>query len=285
MPEFSTAFALIVGGSLLLGAIIGWLLRGVRAEQQRLAINAEWSEQLDALQRSEKRTNKARKELSAELAKVTTELNALKSADPTQNTKALLDDNPPSDAQADFVARLEESYAKRDSLRQQLTNLITKSTELAQASKQKDEKIFALSRELESWQHRLPPLIDRFKEKDHQNTVILEQLEAERQRAAELSNTLKTRIMPATWHEYGTDTPASNAEEAGDYGDDRDDLKRIRGVGPVLEKTLNALGIYRFSQIASFGASDIQRISDKLPQFPGRIERDRWIEQARDLSQ
>ncbi len=285
MPEFSTAFALIVGGSLLRGAIIGWLLRGVRAEQQRLAINAEWSEQLDALQRSEKRTNKARKELSAELAKVTTELNALKSADPTQNTKALLDDNPPSDAQADFVARLEESYAKRDSLRQQLTNLITKSTELAQASKQKDEKIFALSRELESWQHRLPPLIDRFKEKDHQNTVILEQLEAERQRAAELSNTLKTRIMPATWHEYGTDTPASNAEEAGDYGDDRDDLKRIRGVGPVLEKTLNALGIYRFSQIASFGASDIQRISDKLPQFPGRIERDRWIEQARDLSQ
>lgn len=65
---------------------------------------------------------------------------------------------------------------------------------------------------------------------------------------------------------------------------DADDLKKISGVGPVLEKKLNALGIYHFRQIAAFTADDIARV-DEVLNFKGRIERDEWLSQAATLAE
>ncbi len=62
-----------------------------------------------------------------------------------------------------------------------------------------------------------------------------------------------------------------------------DNLKDISGVGPVLEKALNSLGIYHFSQIAAFTAEDIEAVENET-NFPGRIERDEWIKQAAELA-
>ncbi|MGB9149991.1 MAG: hypothetical protein WCB36_07065 [Burkholderiales bacterium] len=62
----------------------------------------------------------------------------------------------------------------------------------------------------------------------------------------------------------------------------RDDLKLIFGIGPVLEKTLNKMGIFHFRQIASWSAADIQRIDALLVNFRGRIKRDNWVRGARD---
>jgi len=58
-----------------------------------------------------------------------------------------------------------------------------------------------------------------------------------------------------------------------------DDLKRISGVGPALEKKLHDLGITTFAQIAAWSPEDIADFDDKLS-FKGRIERDNWLEQA-----
>jgi large subunit ribosomal protein L21 len=60
---------------------------------------------------------------------------------------------------------------------------------------------------------------------------------------------------------------------------DKDDLKKISGVGPVLEGKLNALGVTQFAQVAAFTADDIAKLDDALS-FKGRIERDNWLEQA-----
>lgn len=61
-----------------------------------------------------------------------------------------------------------------------------------------------------------------------------------------------------------------------------DDLKQITGVGPKLESLLNEQGITTFAQLAALSDDDIDRLQDVL-QFPGRIRRDRWVEQARQL--
>jgi len=63
----------------------------------------------------------------------------------------------------------------------------------------------------------------------------------------------------------------------------KDDLKKISGVGPVLEKKLNALGITTYEQIVNFSADDIARV-DEVLNFKGRIERDNWVDQAKELS-
>lgn len=66
-----------------------------------------------------------------------------------------------------------------------------------------------------------------------------------------------------------------------DVPDEVDNLKRIRGIGPVLERMLNRLGIYQYRQIASWSPSDIEYFDHALHEFRGRIERDNWIEGAR----
>ncbi len=62
-----------------------------------------------------------------------------------------------------------------------------------------------------------------------------------------------------------------------------DDLKKISGVGPVLEKKLNALGVTTFAQVAAFTKDEIAMVDDALS-FKGRIERDNWLEQAKELA-
>jgi predicted flap endonuclease-1-like 5' DNA nuclease len=62
-----------------------------------------------------------------------------------------------------------------------------------------------------------------------------------------------------------------------------DDLKLIVGIGPVLERMLHGLGITQFRQIAHWTDRDATDFDAKLPEFPGRIQRDQWITQAREL--
>ncbi len=62
-----------------------------------------------------------------------------------------------------------------------------------------------------------------------------------------------------------------------------DDLKKIKGVGPKIEKTLHDLGIYHFDQIAAWTPAEIDWVDDYLS-FKGRIGRDNWIGQAADLA-
>lgn len=62
-----------------------------------------------------------------------------------------------------------------------------------------------------------------------------------------------------------------------------DDLKLISGVGPKLEKTLNTLGFWHFSQIAQWKKSDVAIVDNELS-FKGRIDRDDWIAQSKKLA-
>jgi predicted flap endonuclease-1-like 5' DNA nuclease len=61
-----------------------------------------------------------------------------------------------------------------------------------------------------------------------------------------------------------------------------DDLQRIRGIGPSIEKTLHELGIHHFRQIAGFTPDNVAWVSQRL-RFKGRIEREDWIGQAKKL--
>ncbi|MEM8749482.1 MAG: hypothetical protein AAGF28_04230 [Pseudomonadota bacterium] len=62
-----------------------------------------------------------------------------------------------------------------------------------------------------------------------------------------------------------------------------DNLKMIKGIGPQNEGRLNALGINSFAQIASWKKKDQAHYGDVLA-FPGRIEREDWVGQAKVLT-
>ena len=68
-----------------------------------------------------------------------------------------------------------------------------------------------------------------------------------------------------------------------DSPDAPDDLRLIVGIGPVLERLLQQLGVATYRQIARWSERDIDEFDAKLPEFPGRIRRDDWVTQAREL--
>lgn len=80
----------------------------------------------------------------------------------------------------------------------------------------------------------------------------------------------------------GEATRPEALEAARDGG--ADDLKKIKGIGPKLEKLCNTLGFYHFDQIASWSADEVAWVDTNLEGFKGRVTRDNWVEQARLLA-
>ena len=64
----------------------------------------------------------------------------------------------------------------------------------------------------------------------------------------------------------------------------RDDLARLKGVGPRFAEALAGLGFIRFEQIAGLSATEVERLDAQLGAFRGRITRDRIVEQAAYLA-
>tara|TARA_R110000850_G_scaffold9606_21_gene35237 strand:- start:342 stop:1403 length:1062 start_codon:yes stop_codon:yes gene_type:complete len=64
-----------------------------------------------------------------------------------------------------------------------------------------------------------------------------------------------------------------------------DDLKRISGIGPKLEKMLNGMGFYHFDQLAAWTETELAWVDQNLDGFKGRASRDEWVAQAKVLAQ
>ena len=62
-----------------------------------------------------------------------------------------------------------------------------------------------------------------------------------------------------------------------------DDLKKISGLGPVLEETLNELGVYHFDQIAGWDEANLSWIEDNWG-CGVKVKRDDWVAQAKKLT-
>jgi predicted flap endonuclease-1-like 5' DNA nuclease len=218
----------------------------------------------------------------------------------------------------DIRGNLETAVSERDQLRDNANQV-----DLEQQIADKDARIGKLSVELRNWQERLPPLIERYQQKNAEAEELERQLAAAHDRIEALHGMVgseQTRVEPVDPEALGDSMEASNepmgedaaeadAELAGDeladdeLADDpdaadedadeehdgaefmpgRDDLQQIKGVGPAIEKTLNEMGISRYDQIAQMSEYDIDRVAHRLKGFRSRIYREDWIGQARDL--
>jgi len=115
--------------------------------------------------------------------------------------------------------------------------------------------------------------------------IIANHAEVDAEREALLRNLAEARAETARYRQLVIDIE-NNARPLILAGiAEPDDLKMIVGVGPVLERMLHQLGITSFRQIARWTERDIAEFDARLPEFPGRIQRDQWVIQARALHQ
>lgn len=312
MPELSAIHVALMVATAVVGAIAGWILRGQRAEQEKAAVSAGWQEQINAQRREGDRLLDQNKGLMEQVSQFQASHN-----DAKNRAKEL-------------SSAVQEAYARRDELQREIKDIRSnlevavserdqlQSDMAARSStddvlREKDARIENLSQELENWQNRLPPLIERFRARNEEAEELQAALEDARERIRELETLQSqvfenpTRIEPVTNPENLTDgLDASNDEDTGTPGpeadddidgyrpeqepepeadghDPRDDLQRIKGVGPAIEKTLNEMGIVSFRQIADMSEYDIDRVARRLKGFRTRIHREDWIGQAREL--
>ena len=155
-----------------------------------------------------------------------------------------------------YTASLEKKESEIKVLEKQIVKLNSDKSNLYNDIREKDEETDRLILEIKALKAV------------HVETV---HVVAVQNKDEELINIAKKRHL-LNYSSFGTATEA-----------EKDDLKMISGIGPFIEERLHALDIYTFLQISRFSASDIVTINDAIIYFSGRIERDEWVAQAKEL--
>jgi len=356
MPELTPVHFGLLAAALLAGIVLGWIFRSGRSKREKIAVNAGWQAQIDSQQSEHDRLAGQNKSLMEQISQY-----QASNKDAKNRAKELSDSLKEAFTRRDEMQRqmkdirsnLEVAVMQRDKLRTHATSGAQRGEAGDALLKEKDAEIANLKKELANWQSRVPPLVDRYRQRD----LEAQELEIELQKATDHIATLEgitrgedTRIEPVdssslpdgldASNEPHTSTsilaegildsevddqieeePANDAvtsdsmiesvaekdiEEAAEpvapaseNGEDefpsimeeihesaeatQDNLKKIKGVGPTIEKTLNDLGIYRFNQIAEMSEYDIDRVAQQLKGFRSRIYREDWVGQARTL--
>ena len=374
MPEIAPIEIGMLAVMLIIGVALGWIFRAVRCAKEKIAVTAGWQEQLETQRGEQDRLEEQNKSLMEQISQYQASIkdSNLRAKELAGSLKEAFERSDALQRQVkEYRASLEVATAQRDKLQASVATREARDGASATAIREKDEKIFGLSRELTAWQSRVPPLVERFRTRDLEAQELEVELKQARERIAALENVTgpdHTRIEPvdpntladglsasndpldtltsqfdnelvdqddsynevfATVDESPPDTDAPVATDAatgisdaelGTISDtfsgifdapeqpdedhpadvpasepdavvndskvaesDTDDLKLIKGVGPVIERTLNDLGIYRFNQIAEMSEFDIDRVAQQLKGFRSRIYREDWVGQARNL--
>jgi predicted flap endonuclease-1-like 5' DNA nuclease len=216
MPEISAALIAFIAASVAVGAVVGWITRGNRCAQEKTAVNEGWQRQLEAQRAEHARLVDQNRTLMEQISQL-----QASGKDATNRARELSDALKEAFERRDQLQRqlkeirssLERAVRQRDKLQAEAQSNEQRDDSAQAALKDKDDKIFRLSRELENWQNRLPPLIERYRERDSEARQLEEELAAAQARIEEFENTAdagETRIEPIDQDALSDELDASN---------------------------------------------------------------------------
>jgi len=302
MADITTLHLAILAAAIVVGVILGWLLRSHRSTLEKSAINAGWQQQFAAQRAEHERLIEQNKGLMEQVGQY-------QASNKDAKNRA-----------RELSGAVQEAFSRRDKLQREIKNIrgnleaamtareqlqsdIDANASEKQEAQSKGAVIEKLENELQKWQDRLPPLIERFRQRNQEAEQLEVDLAEAQRRIADLEAARigqQTRIEPVHDPDEltgGRDASNDSIEVAVAADEDEnenefnkttngscDELQRIKGIGPAIQKTLNEIGIFSFQQIADMTEYDIDRVAKRLKGFHSRIYREDWIGQARDLS-
>ncbi|MDA1063574.1 MAG: helix-hairpin-helix domain-containing protein [Proteobacteria bacterium] len=316
MPEITIVHIVILVASLAAGIIVGWIFRGRKSTGEKTAINLGWQEQLAAQRNEHERLLEQNKSLMKQNGQyqASNKDSKMRASELSAALKEAFERRDELQRQIkDIRSNLEATVAQRNQLQNDMQNRAVEEDVTSPALKVRDERIAKLKKDLDGWQQRVPPLVERFRVRNEEANAMQSELLAAQDRIAALESMLgsdETRVEPVDADALGDDLNASNdpdesvedsvsndvadlLQELEQLEDDvaasarvsivHDDLMQIKGIGPAIAKTLHELGIFQFEQIAGMSEYDIDRVAERLKGFRSRIYREDWIGQARIL--
>jgi predicted flap endonuclease-1-like 5' DNA nuclease len=237
MPELTVTNIALLVMTTIVGAVAGWIFRGKRSEQEKAAVSAGWQEQIHAQRREHERLVDQNKGLMEQVSQFQAQ-----HADAKNRAREL-------------SLAVQEAFERRDQLQREIKDIrgnletaLTERDQLAsnmqtkddsdQLVRQKDERIAKLSKELENWQNRLPPLIERYRVRNEEAERLEVELAEARERIRELesssveSSVSETRIDAVERAEELTDGMDASNDPADDFAnvfEGDDDEERDEG--------------------------------------------------------
>ena len=202
MPEITVVLIGIIAAALIIGMTIGWIVRGNRSKSEKAAINAGWQEQLEAHRSEHQRLVEQNKSLMEQNSQYQAsnkdaKMRASELSEALKEAFARRDDLQRQIK--DIRGNLEIAVSERKQLQQDMHSRASKDESLATTLRDRDAKIQKLNRELDNWQDRLPPLIERYRKRNEEAERLELELETARQRIQALETMVgsdETRVEP-----------------------------------------------------------------------------------------
>jgi predicted flap endonuclease-1-like 5' DNA nuclease len=173
------------------------------------------------------------------------------------------------------IAKLYKQLAALDKLKAQLRLD-------EQLLRERDERIDGLQHDIQDMateQQRLTSQVKVVGEKEEEIARLRKRLVEVR--AALRIKTDGTAVTPRPTRQNGSQLSLQMEQGNTAKVEQKDDLSRIHGIGPVFARTLNKMGMRTYIQIARWKPEDIAKVAKKLYTAPERIKRDKWVDEAK----
>ncbi len=216
MPEITVIHIALLATALIVGVIIGWIFRGRRSNSEKTTINAGWQEQMEAQRNEHERLLDQNKSLMAQNSQyqASDKDSKMRAAELSKSLKETFQSRDDLQSQIkDIRSNLEVTVGERDQLQSDVQTRGVEDDVTSAALQQRDDIIARLTKDLEGWQERVPPLVERFKIRDEDANRLQRELAAAQLRIVALEATIgpnDTRAEQANPGALGDDLDASN---------------------------------------------------------------------------
>ncbi len=174
-------------------------------------------------------------------------------------------------------------------LRAQSQEDLTRFTETVQQRDQDIQRLRATIEELEMFRGEVEKKEIALREAEERRVMDISEREEEigalrkrlvEYRVAQRHHQQAKSTVPADSASHSTSAAGRGAGKSRPA--QKDDLKQIHGIGPVMERVLNRMGMFTFRQIAEWKDQDVEHMASELNTFPDRIRHDNWIAGAKE---
>lgn len=257
--------ALTIGigfAALAVGCALGWVIRARRSEAEKAAINAGWRDHHNAQNSERKRIEQQNRSLMRQISELQLKLKS--NGGHVQKNDAANDESPEPRGPLPANDAIEAANGS-----------------VAQSIEQAQQRAARLQSELQKWQERLPPLIERFRDRDDD----ARRLEAELVDAKALIARYEQqpRFDETRAGAYPPGDPDTAADASNDMlaGEPTGALMAIRGIGPKTCRRLADIGFNQLNDLAEASDEAIEQIDADVPGARGKAKG--WRKQAISL--
>jgi len=253
LPLGAGALAGVLAGVALVAGVVGWWFHRMGEDARQRALEASVREQIRAAGLARDRAREEAQAVEERLQRLREEHSGC----------------------SERIDSLEEAFANQETkvaaLRSDLTGKDDRLTELESQAESGVTELTALTSKLESLKKLKGELLAA--REAHGGCAEREQ------RAQARIDELRSKLDVTQRQSKGSGPDWLLPAPKGS----KDDLKTIRGLGPVIERHLNGIGIFHYHQLARMTSKDVHWIAGRISAFPGLNKRYRWAEQARGM--